>query len=399
MNVLWLASWYPNRTNITNGDFIERHAKAVAPFVDSLTIVAAVKDETLAYNAVEIDKQQQHNISTYIIYYGRSRWSGAIERFFSLRKYIAVHEDILEKIIQEKGRPDLVHVQVAMKAGLVAKRIKQQYNIPYIVTEHWTAYYKEAQPAVYGMGSYFVKEVKSVLKNAALLLTVSNELGKVINENLLKVKYRVIPNVVDTSLFYPAQKQEDAVIRLVHISNMTYQKNAAAIIQALAAWKQQGGKFVLQVFGQPSKDIIDLVNENQLQNEVVFNGEVLQPVLSAAVREADALILYSRYETFGCVIIEANASGTPVILSNLPVFHELVKDKENGLFVKPDDPAALAEKLVQFAKEKNNFDNKKIAAKAKERYSYDVVGRQLKQVYEELIVPGSLPAQRSNGRP
>jgi glycosyltransferase involved in cell wall biosynthesis len=384
MNVLWLASWYPNRTNITNGDFIERHAKAVAPFVDSLTVIAAVKDEALAYNAVEIEEQREGNICTYIIYYGRSKWSGAIERFFSLRKYLAVHDDIIEKIIREKGKPDLVHVQVAMKAGLVARRLQQQYNIPYIVTEHWTAYYKEARPAVYDMGNYFLREIRSVLKNAALLLPVSRELGDTISKNLVSVPFTVIPNVVDTNLFYPAERQEDDTIQLVHISNMTYQKNAEAIIQALAAWKQQGGQFVMQVFGQAPRNIIDLVHKNHLQNQVVFNGEVLQPVLSAAVRKADALVLYSRYETFGCVIIEANASGTPVILSDLPVFHELVTDKQNGLFVQPGDPVALAGKLALFAKEKNNFNREKIAARAKERYSYDAVGRQIRQVYERL---------------
>ena len=68
MNVLWLASWYPNRTNPFNGDFIERHAKAVAPFVNRLTVIAAAKDETLAYGASEIVCTKQDNITTYIIY-------------------------------------------------------------------------------------------------------------------------------------------------------------------------------------------------------------------------------------------------------------------------------------------------------------------------------------------
>ena len=384
MNVLWLASWYPNRTNITNGDFIERHAVAVVPFVNSLTIISAVKDETLAYNKVKIDEQKNGNITTYIIYYGRSRWGGVVEKFLSLKKYIALHLELFDKITNEKGKPDLVHVHVAMKAGLVAKKIKQQYNIPYIITEHWTAYYKEAKPNIYEMGGYFTRQTKSVLQNASLLLAVSNELGKTINKNLLAITYRVVPNVVDTNLFYPSERNSSDITRMVHVSNMSYQKNMEAIVDALAGWKQSGGNFIMQVYGHAPSAIIERVAKNNLEKKVIFNGEVLQPVLCAAVRDADALVLYSRYETFGCVIIEANACGTPVILSNLDVFHELVTENENGIFVEPGNPVALAGAFESFEKLKNSFNRRAIVEKAKEKFSYAAVGKQIKDVYDKI---------------
>lgn len=385
MNILWLASWFPNRTGITNGDFIERHAKAVAPFVDSLTIIAAVKDEQLPYNAVDIVERKESNITAYIIYYGRSRWGGATEKFLSLKKYVSLQLDLFEKIKNEKGLPGLVHVHVAMKSGLVAKKIKRQYNIPYIVTEHWTGYYKEAQPNIFETGSYFARQAKSVLKNASLLLTVSNDLGNAISKNLLPVAYKVVPNVVDTNLFSPSERTQSNSIKLVHISNMLYQKNAEAIIEALAIWKKRGGEFSMQVFGPTSKAVALLVEKNGLQSEVTFNGEVLQAELCDAVKQADALVLYSRYETFGCVIIEANACGTPVIVSDIPVFHELVTEKENGVFVQQDKPGALATAFENFDKTKSNFNRERIAAAAKERFCYNTVGRQIREVYNEVL--------------
>ncbi|MES2848961.1 MAG: glycosyltransferase [Bacteroidota bacterium] len=385
MNVVWLASWYPNRTNITNGDFIERHAKAVAPFVNSLTIISAVKDETLAYNAVDIVEKKEGNITTYIIYYGRSRWGGVVEKFISLKKYTALHLALFEKIVSEKGKPDIIHVHVAMKAGLVAKKIKQQYKIPYIITEHWTAYYKEAKPNIYEMGSYFIRETKSVLKNAALLLTVSDDLGKRINNDLLKIKFTVVPNVVDTGLFYPVEKKQNDTIKLVHVSNMTYQKNVESIIEALSGWKQKGGRFIMQVFGEAPQQIIEKVKQAGLQESIIFNGEVLQPQLCDAVKQADALVLYSRYETFGCVIIEANACGVPVIVSDLSVFHELVQEGKSGIFVESGKPAALVAAFEGFAKEKENFNSKEIAEDTKKRFGYPVVGKQIKEAYDGIL--------------
>ena len=55
INVLWLASWYPNRTDIFNGDFIERHAIAVSAFV-KLTVLVVIKDRPLKAGEVEIEK-------------------------------------------------------------------------------------------------------------------------------------------------------------------------------------------------------------------------------------------------------------------------------------------------------------------------------------------------------
>ena len=45
--------------------------------------------------------------------------------------------------------PDLVHVQVALKAGLIALYLKWKYRIPYVLTEHWSGYYPEAQRTAY----------------------------------------------------------------------------------------------------------------------------------------------------------------------------------------------------------------------------------------------------------
>ncbi|MBL0359060.1 MAG: glycosyltransferase [Chitinophagaceae bacterium] len=385
MNVVWLASWFPNRTNITNGDFIERHAKSVAPLVESLSIIAVIKDDQLPFNAVEIQEQKLANITTYIVYYGLSKWGGALERILSLRKYVSLHKKIVDKIISETGRPDLVHVNVAMKAGLVARKIKQQYNIPYIVTEHWTAYYKQARPNVFEMGNYFCRLTRAILKEAALLLTVSDELGKAINDGLINVHYQVLPNVVDTAVFYPAQKNDEEVLKLVHVSSMEYQKNVEAIIVALSMWKQQGGKFVMQLYGPLKQHLLQLVTSQGLENDVFFKGEVLQQELAPAVQQADALILYSRYETFGCVLIEANACGVPVIVSNLPVFHEFITERLNGIFVEDDNPEKLAAALIEFTNTKNSFDKAAIAKSTKERFGFDTVGRQLKNIYSTVV--------------
>jgi glycosyltransferase involved in cell wall biosynthesis len=102
------------------------------------------------------------------------------------------------------------------------------------------------------------------------------------------------------------------------------------------------------------------------------------------MRDSDALILYSRYETFGCVIIEANASGIPVIVPDIKVMHELVSE-DNGMLIKPNDAEALAEGLEDLILSKEKFDNKRIAIRAKEKFSYQVVGKKINDLYKEIL--------------
>lgn len=384
MKVLWLASWFPNRTAPFNGDFIERHAIAAAAFAEQLFVVAVVKDDAMEKGSVEIVKRQEGNLTVYTVYYGKGKFSPA-EKLLSFRKYFSLQKKIYRQIEQEYGRPDIVHVQVPMKAGLFAQYLERKYRIPYIVTEHWAGYDPLCRPNILNYGKTFTRLNNLVLKGAALVLPVSEYLGRLINDYFVKIRYTVVPNVVNTELFFPDPKCDSALLQLIHVSTMGYQKNMEAVVEALALWKQQGGAFELNCYGPVNHALEKLVQQHSLQQQVFFHGEVAQPVLARAMQQADALILYSRYETFGCVLIEANACGVPVVVSDLPVFHEFIKEGVNGVFVKQDDPAALAAALEKFAASKNNFDHQAIANSTKERFGYQTVGKQISEIYRSVL--------------
>src|SRR5688500_1061968 len=122
---LWLVSWYPNRTDIFSGDFIERHAKATALFCKVIVLFIS-KDEKLKYGKVEIEKTIENNLIVYKVYYGKFLLSGRIEKLVSLFKYITLQKKIYSQIIKLYGEPGIVHVHVAMKAGLLARYLKRK---------------------------------------------------------------------------------------------------------------------------------------------------------------------------------------------------------------------------------------------------------------------------------
>lgn len=391
MNAVWLASWYPNRTSITNGDFIERHAKAVAPFLRSLTIITAVKDESLPVNATEIIEKKEGNLTCYIIYYGRSHWGGAIEKIISVKRYTALHLQVFERIKKEKGLPDIIHVQVAMKAGLVARKIKQQYNIPYIITEHWTAYYKSAVPNIFEMGALFVRLCKKVFRDASLVLPVSNDLGKCINNNLLPVPYTVLPNVVDTQHFFYKENKK-TTFRFIHASYMHFQKNPEGILKACERLYRKNIPFELQMIGGENKPLQETAEKMGLLNTCIFFEQAV-PYEEVAVRmqAASALLLFSRFENMPCVILEALCCGLPVISTDVGGIAEVINE-QNGILVASEDIDALANAMEKMIVQYHTYNNKEIASKATGMFSYTTVGSKIKAVYDKVIAQDMPPS-------
>src|SRR5690606_34231878 len=106
--------------------------------------------------------------------------------------------------------------------------------------------------------------------------------------------------------------------------------NPVEILQAFQMLKKDIPAARLAVFGSVKQEIVNKAAALGLADAVSFHPEVAQSVLAEQMNKSAALILYSSYETFGCVIIEANACGVPVIASDIPVFHETVADTVNG---------------------------------------------------------------------
>jgi glycosyltransferase involved in cell wall biosynthesis len=107
--------------------------------------------------------------------------------------------------------------------------------------------------------------------------------------------------------------------------------------------------------------------------------------LAEAFNTSAALILCSRYETFGCVQTEANACGMPVIVSEIPVFRERVRESVNGLLVSPGDPTALADAMLRIIKGDVHWDKNAIAQEIGQKYAYPVIGKMIAASYDKIV--------------
>jgi glycosyltransferase involved in cell wall biosynthesis len=377
--ILWLPSWYPNKTKPFDGDFIQRMAKAVSQYAE-IHVFFVVEDESLKDSEVTTFTQNG-NLHETITYY---KSSSLLPRLISWKKYFSIYKQLISSFIKKHGKPHLVHVQVPVKAGLIALWLKRTYGIDYVCTEHF-GIYNDVVADRFGRRSFYFKHyTKKVIKEARVFLPVSQNLGLSINERVIKKHFTVIYNVADINLFYykPSAQQK---FRFIHVSEMGPHKNVAGIIRAFCALHKRQPGIELVVAGPYTTEIYEAASRQGLLNTaIIFTGQLSYESVAHHMRQAHALLLFSNIETMPCVIIEALCCGLPVISTKTGGIAEVIHDK-NGMLIPVGDEAALEQSMQQLITDYNRFNRTTIAENALHQFSYAEIGRQINDVYNQAL--------------
>jgi glycosyltransferase involved in cell wall biosynthesis len=388
MKVLWLVSWYPNESDPFNGDFIKRQAEAVSVY-QPITLVYVGKYIPKFIDQVSLNKAgiiKAKNLSENIFYYSNSEGRGNIfSKFQSIARYIKKHREFIGQLRRSNSMPDIVQVQVAMKAGLIALLLKWRYKIPYVLTEHWTGYYRESTDSLFKKTLFHRYFTRLILKNAELFLPVSEALGNHIKNNWINIPFHKIPNVVDTSLFYPGTNERPHKFRFIHISSLVFQKNPGGIIRAFTELLRQDIQAELVLIGPLNFDLNKMIEDSLLaKDEVLYLGEISYEEVSVELRKSSALVMFSYYENLPCVILESLCTGIPVIATRVGGIPEVVSD-ENGILINAGNENELLEAMKKMIKNYLMFDKIKISESASALFSYETVGMEITNVYNSVL--------------
>ncbi len=381
--ILWLCSWYPNRVDPFDGDFIQRHARAAALYND-IHVIRLVADTSIPPGLVDKQQLQQNHLTEELIYLGKGK--GLLGKLIFYFRQEKLFKSVVKNYLTVQGTPPLVHVQVPYPAGRFALWLKKKYALPYVVTEHWTIY-QPGNPVPYIRQPARLRSViRRVIRGAELFLPVSRDLGNQVNQLVTPVPQQVIPNVVDTNLFcYVKQVQpENRPFRYIHVSGMSEQKNPAGLLRAFAAAYQADPEMELFMLGNRDQSMKRLADELGLPPDAVqFGGEVTYPEVAQRMQESDALVLFSQLENAPCVISEALCCGLPVIATRTGGIPEML-DGSNGVLVTPGDETSLKNALLNLKQNSARYNRAEIAFNAAAIYNYDTVGKELSAVYKQL---------------
>jgi glycosyltransferase involved in cell wall biosynthesis len=185
---------------------------------------------------------------------------------------------------------------------------------------------------------------------------------------------RVIPNVADTALFRPGGEREQR--RLISAGLFYDAKGFEVLIEAVARVSEAPLDLVGDGSSRPQLEALAA----RVGADVTFHGVLPKAELARLMSRADLYVSASRYENNPVVLLEALASGLPVVGTSVGGVPEIVGD--DGLLVPPNDAGALAAAVEDALA--RDFDRAAIARRAAERYGAEQIGRQLVGLYEEV---------------
>lgn len=372
-NVLWICSWFPNDDDIFRGDFIMRQAEALA-VVMNFELLHFV--EHASKN--EDDYKNLANGCAVTIGYSKTK-----NKLLSFKKQWSFYNRYLKEYIKRNGKPDIVHLHIPWKAGLVVRYWLKKYDIPYIISEHYGIYNDRTDDNFFKKPALVKKYNQKIFESAQQVITVSKSLGEEI-KSIFNVNYKTIPNVVDTVNFYFKNITVTESFSFLHISNMYAIKNTDKIIRAFAEAYKKDNSLRLKLLGAKPKEIISQIEKLECKQAIDLAGEVSYKRVSEVIKAHHAFVLFSDWETQSCVTLEALCSGRPVITSAVGGVQELVTP-QNGILVTAGDITQLADAMLTL---KNNYDQyhlEQIATDAQGKYSYGQVASQIIESYNEVL--------------
>jgi len=378
-HILYLPSWFPSHGNPYPGDFIKRHAES-ASLYNRITVFYTALEENIKEPEL-VEEKINENFIVYTYYYPSlkgilSPVINGVKRFSALRR-------MYNKVFSDSS-PDIVHVHVAYPAGLFALYLKKRKGLEYIISEH-DGIYMPGYDNYHVPGQFEKKMVPVIYKNAKKIHAVSKSLADaLVDLKLADTKPVVIPNVVNIEAFKYREKERGNIFSFIHISSLINQKNPEGMLRALLLVKKKRNDFVVKIIGPAKEKFKEMVCYLSLEKEVIFMGEIPYADVAKEISNSDAMIHFTRYETFGCVIAESLCCGVPVIVSNLDVTRELVTNGVNGLLVTESEVQDLAAKIIYFMETGFQINSKQVAEESRQKFNYNRVGKMFDDLYNSL---------------
>lgn len=365
MRVLHFASWYPSNAHDQLGNFVQRHVEAIA--LNHASAVVYACPHTKPSTVIDADSEV-FECRAYV----RDRKPRAWRVDMALERLVRRH------VIPAWGRPDIVHLHVAAEAADAAVRWARRWDVPFVITEHWTAYH-EAEGGAFSDRQE--RRVRRVLGAADGLAPVSEHLGLSMAPFASGTPHQVIPNVVDCELFnLGVGTSSTDPVKFFHVSSLLeQQKNIFGMLRGFAKALEGGLAAELHIAGSgDDAPYRAWANERNLSAHIHFLGRLAPHEVARHMGSSDAFVLFSRSENMPCVMVEAWATGTPVIATDVGGVSEFLTS-DNGVLLRSEDESALAEAFQRW--NRRHWDRAAIRQSAQAQFSRHAIAAAYSKLY------------------
>jgi len=376
LRILVVPKWYPWPDRPVFGLFCREHARALA-CRHEVVVLASDAVRKPPFRLYELSEAVEDGLRTVRVRYRRP-WLRPAAMACQLAGFLAAR-----RLLRESGFvPDVVHAHV-YQAAVPALVLGRLDGALVAVTEHYTGFQRGL------VRGYDRALARIAFTSADVTAPVSVDLARHLLAIAPRANVRVLPNTVDTEVFHAGgdhagRGSEDGPPRLLTVGALAEKKGHAHLLEALAELRDRHGREVLLYVvgdGELREALERQAQRLGLAGQVRFHGELPKERVAELMREADLFVLPSLHETFGCVLIEALASGLPAVATRVGGVPEVL-EPEAGTLVAPADPRALAEAIEGTLE--RQFDAAALAREAEQRYGYAAFELRWSNLYAEL---------------
>ncbi|HRY82775.1 MAG TPA: glycosyltransferase family 1 protein [Candidatus Moranbacteria bacterium] len=383
--------------------------------IDARTILNPEKGEAIGVghytyqlirHLIEIDKENE-----YVLFFDfrvREKDVKKFERpnvkikfypFSDYKKYLpGAYNEILGTATLMKENLDIVHSTSPMS------RIPVGYRGKTIVTIHDLAVYKV--PDVFPkLKSAKIKTTMSLMVSKADNIIAVSQSTKNDIENIFKYdgeKIKVIHSGFDRRLFEESNITHEKVLEkygipmdekyILFLGTIEPIKNITRLLEAFKIFKEKclksGGKCQHKLIlagknGWLAGEYKQIVKDLGIAKDVIFTGYIIGDELVPLFKNAEFFVMPSLYEGFGMTVLEAFATGTPAIVSNVSSIPEVAG--EAAYFVDPMNTEEISEAMMKLAMDdKLRYDLRQKGFKQVEKFDWEKTAKETLEVYKNV---------------
>lgn len=288
---------------------------------------------------------------------------------------------LVDQYMARFGKPDVIHAHCSLWGGVAAARVSQLHRIPFVLTEH-----SSTISALHLERPWQVPLVQQAVAASSRTICVSTPLAQAMARFAGGKELSVIPNVVDTDTFcLPAARRARSPFRFLAVAFLRPAKCIDLLLRAFARAFGGDGDVTLEIAGDGplAESLAQLARTLGVAEQVKFLGQLTRSEVREAMWRSHVLVLPSRNETFGVVLIEAMATGMPVIATRCGGPEDIVDDS-NGVLVPVGDIDALSGELKKMSVTWESYDPMELSRQAREKYGEDSIITRLTEIYDTV---------------
>lgn len=393
MNIFIIPSWYPDDRNPVGGIFIEEQAEALAKIYPEHNFIVShcgnfylsLSSYPKTYRALRdffksksFEKNIKNNLTEF--YEPVLTWTEKLGG--EIRNIIGAHTSNFLKAQDRFGKIDIVHAHVSYPGGYSAMKIKEQFSVPYVITEHMGPF-----PFVNFLENGILSQkLAEPLNKADEIIAVSSFLADQIKSFGIREPV-VIPNMVNENLFFPdSSVKKNKPIKFLTVSSFIESKGIKELLDGilLSVNGSEQKEFVIAGSGPLENYIREFIDRNNLTQTVTLINNPVRDSVIRLFHECDVFILPSHIESFGIVYVEAMACGKPVIATDCGGPADFV-NQSNGRLIPVENVDSISDAIEYFSINLSDYSSEKIREFFTGNYSGQAVCPKIISTYEKLL--------------